>query len=152
MIRAFQDQPWRVVLSLPSLDPVSAIDPASMPELPENFRLNRSASNLDILDHASLFIGSGGVGSTLEALYCGVPALLIPFAEGLYTVADRVVDLGLGASLHRARLTPELLRESAAALIADSDTRDRLQRVQSSMRADRGARAAGDLIEGKLRS
>lgn len=151
VIRAFEGQPWRVVLSLPTLDPVSAIDPATMPELPDNFRVNLTASNLDILEGASLFIGSGGVGSTLEALYCGVPALLIPFAEGLYTVAGRVAALGLGASLRSTEVSAQILRESAAALIAAADVRARVKDAQRTMHADRGAELAADLIENQLR-
>ena len=151
-IRAFQNQPWQVVLSLPSLDPVSALDPATIPELPANFRINRRSSNLDILERACLFIGNGGVGGTLEALYSGVPALLIPFAEGLYTVAGRIAELGLGASLHITKVTPEILRTAAATLIADKATQARVKSIQKSMQMAPGAQMAADLIERQMSS
>jgi UDP:flavonoid glycosyltransferase YjiC (YdhE family) len=79
VVDAFAKQPWRVVLSVSlACDPVCEIELSSLHNLPENLELNQHSSNLDILPYASLFVGQGGQGSTLEALYSGVPLILIP--------------------------------------------------------------------------
>lgn len=148
VINAFQALPLNVVLSIPAeLDPVSAISPAAFPTLPPNFHINRYSSNLEILESAFLFIGQGGPGSTLEALYSGVPPLLVPVSPTHDDVASRVAALGLGARLHIADLTAERLRELAVALIENNVTLARVREVQISMQRSNGAQTAADLIE-----
>jgi UDP:flavonoid glycosyltransferase YjiC (YdhE family) len=149
--RAFGELPSNVVLSLPSeLDPVSAIDPQDLAGLPRNFRVNRYSSNLDIMQHASLFVGQGGPGSTLEALYSGVPVLLVPISPAHDVVALRIAELGLGVRLHISDASPEKLRECAQALMANAEVLARVAEVQQSLRAHRGATLAADIIEERL--
>jgi len=118
-------------------------------DLPENFQINRFSSNLDILEHACLFIGQGGQGSTLEALYCGVPVLLIPPTWIQDPIASRIVELGLGARL-ASDVSPSSLRQHALSVLEDNDTLIRVRQAQQSMRDERGAEVAADIINGYL--
>lgn len=146
-IRAFGNQPWRVVVSIGSQ--VSASDLAP---LPENVEINAGSSNLEILEHAHLFVGQGGQGSTLEALYCGVPPLLVPPAPAHNSITRRILELGLGAYLAVSEATPEDLRRSAALLLEDSSTLARVREAQKEMRKDDGPKQAATLIEEHLSS
>jgi len=149
-VSAFRDQCWNIVLSIGgTLDRVSEIAPTSLADLPQNIQLNRFSSNFEILEHACLFVGQGGQGSTLEALYCGVPALLssVESSPDEMIVVDRVVELGLGAKLATTELSAESLRNAAASLLRDGDTLSRVREVQKSMREERGAVVAANLIE-----
>lgn len=148
VIRAFENSPWHVVLSIPSeLDPVSAIDPAALPELPRNIRLNRYSSNLEILESACLLINQGGQQSTLEAIYSGVPVLSIPLSDAHEVIAARLVTLGLGVRLSFVEAVPDRLRECASAVVNDGAINSRVSRMQRAMRMDRATQVAADLIE-----
>ena len=150
-VNAFRGQPWKIVLSIGGgLDRVSEITPADLGELPENIQLNRFSSNLDILEHASVFIGQGGQGSTLEALYCGVPLLLIPPSSIQDPVACRVAELGLGARVVAADVSANTLRKHAASILDDGDTLRRVKLIQQSMREEHGAQTAADIMDGYL--
>jgi MGT family glycosyltransferase len=153
IVEAFRHSIWNVILSVSlDLDPVCAMDKESLANLPDNIELNRYSSNLELLEHACLFIGQAGQGSTLEALFSGVPALLVPSAEYQNIVAERVVELGLGAWLPISKATPESLRSLAESLIADGATLARSKLVQKALRAENGAILAANLIEEKLQS
>lgn len=151
IVEAFRHSRWNVILSISlDLDPVSAMGEEALANLPDNIRLNRHSSNLDVLEHACLFIGQGGQGSTLEAIYAGVPSLLLPGASFQDIVAHRVVELGLGTQLPLSTATPESLRSLAEAIIADADTLTRVKRAQEAMRAENSATRGADIIEHEL--
>jgi UDP:flavonoid glycosyltransferase YjiC (YdhE family) len=147
-IDAFRDQTCSVVLSVAGgYDPISDIGQASTAALPENFVLNRASSNLEILKCAGLFVGQGGQGSTLEAVYCGVPSILVSPSQFHDVAAGRVAKLGLGIRLPLSETSSELLRATAASLMNDTDTLIRVRLAQKSMHEDKGAEYAANLIE-----
>jgi len=152
VIEAFRGTRWQVILSIPSgLDPECAIDPSAIAPLPDNFRLNQHSATLELLERACLFINQGGQGGALEALYSGVPTLLVPVSYVHEVLATRFVDLGLGRSIPYAGVSAQKLRENAESLIADTSILDRVKKAQATMRAQRGATVAADLIEERLR-
>ena len=118
--------------------------------LPSNIELNRVASHLEILPHAALFVGQAGTGSTLEALYHGVPTLLLPVTPFHEEVAARVVELGLGVRLTRTEVTETLVRETVFTMLNDGALRVRVGEMQAVFRRGGGARSAADEIENFL--
>jgi MGT family glycosyltransferase len=150
-LAAFRDTPYFVVLSVPSADRWSAVDAAALGALPNNFFLNTRCSHLDILPRCCLFIGQGGPGSTLEALYCGVPLLLLPPTTGHEISTRRVVELGLGCRLSLADASATALRQTAEAIMADGVMHARLEAARAAMVANSGGKRAADLIERELR-
>lgn len=151
VIDAFKNSRYNVVLSVPSVDPWSAIDVPSLGKLPDNFHVNTSAAHIEILRDCQLFVGQGGPGSTLEALYCGVPLLLLPPASGHELSAKRIVDLGLGRRLDLSKVSPAELNEAAESVMSDRVIRTRLHARQEEMMANPGGARAADLVELELR-
>jgi UDP:flavonoid glycosyltransferase YjiC (YdhE family) len=145
VIAALGDSPWDLVLTLG--DDVS---PESLSPLPANCMINRSAANFEVLAHACLAIGQGGQGGTLEALYHGVPQILIPPSSIHEECAIRVAELGLGIHMPAAAATAEAIRTAAAALVKDIAVDDRLLRVAKNMAGNMGSALAVDLISRRL--
>ncbi|XP_018334023.2 UDP-glucuronosyltransferase 2B15-like [Agrilus planipennis] len=77
--------------------------------LPPNVRFEKWVPQQDILAHPNLklFITHGGLLSIIEAIYHGVPLLVIPiFAEQFMNAAD-VESLGYGLKLYYTHITEE---------------------------------------------
>lgn len=144
MVAAFRDLPLRIILSIGD-----ALDPESLGPLPSNFEVNQSSSHLEILKYVSLFVCQGGLGSSLEALYRGVPVLAIPASEFHEEVAVRIAELGLGIRLEPPG-TVEAIRDSATFLMRSIETQQRIREVQKLIQQTDGAKLAGDLIMGRL--
>ena len=153
MIETFRDGPWPTILAVPSShDLVSAIDRQGLHALPHHMQMNTSASNFAILRQASLFIGQGGQGSTLEAIYHGVPQVVIPPTPYHNCVGRRVVELGLGECIPIHELTAATLIESVRRLFSSSEVAMRLRRASEDMHQHKGAEVAVDIIEEYLAS
>lgn len=74
-------------------------DPAALDPLPDNVIARRFVPQTEVLARAALFVTHGGMNSVNEALYAGVPMLVIPQGADQPLVARRVVQLGAGLSI-----------------------------------------------------
>jgi len=144
LVEALSELPYHCVLSIGDAE-FSRI-------LPSNFELNRSASHLEILPHADLSICHGGMTSTLEAIYHGVPPLMIPMAPACEEVAYRAEELGIGVHLSRAALSIENLRDTVSAMLQDCSLQERVKYASGVFRLSGGAELAANRIEGCLGS
>lgn len=151
MIEVFRNRPFDVVLSISgSRDAVSAINPGRLRDIPPNIRLNTSASNFEILKYACLFIGQGGQGASLEAIFHGVPQIVIPPTPYHYAVGRRVRELGLGECMPLSDVSPDSFMEHVVKLSNDHDTLERVKIASIEMRSHEGACLAANTIEGYL--
>jgi len=103
-----------------------------------------------VLRHARAFVSHAGMGSTMEALYYGVPLVCVPQMLEQGVNAARVAELGLGVRLDPGGLTPEDLRAAVDAVTTDPATRAALDRMREAIRRAGGAVAAADAIETHL--
>jgi UDP:flavonoid glycosyltransferase YjiC (YdhE family) len=150
-VESLRDQPWDIVLSVSAThDKLSAFEPSVLGELPDNVQLNHHAGNFDVLRNVDLFIGQAGQGSALEAIYWGVPQILLPPTPYHYLVAQRVSELGLGICLPIREMSRETLAAHVTALLADKVTQARIQEARNSMREHSGAKIAADILEERL--
>ncbi len=74
---------------------------------------------LELLQYADVFVTHGGMNSSSEALYYGVPLVVIPVTGDQPLVAKRVNEVGAGIRLNRKELTSEMLRESVKKVMDD---------------------------------
>ena len=145
VLAVFGNSSWRLILTIGDDTNVESLGP-----LPDNCSLNRTSANLEILETADLVIGQAGTGSTLEALYCGVPLVLVPPPLRVYEdCANRVTELGLGICIRQSDFTVERLKEGALSLLRDEKMQARLKTISKVMQQD-GSPLAADLLEKRI--
>ncbi len=126
------------------------VDTHLLEGLPENFEVNRNASHLEILPHAALSICHGGMLSTLEAIYNGVPVLAIPSHFLAEEVAYRTVEIGAGRCISRSALTVETIRDTVQEMLQDISLHRRVAEIQDLFRRSGGSQLAANLIENSV--
>lgn len=141
-IEAFAESKYQVVVSKASNSP--ELPSAS---LPRNFEINRDAFNCEILPFADIMLCEGGMGTTLESLYHGVPVVALPPHQFNSEVAYRTAELGLGSHVRRRGVTPSSLRQAVDTACSDEALRKRVKRMQSDLASGPGAEAAANYIE-----
>ncbi|GLV55267.1 putative UDP-glucosyltransferase YjiC [Dictyobacter sp. S3.2.2.5] len=141
-IQAFACLPWQVVMAIGPHVPLAALGAP----LPQNFIIHPEVPQLDVLAHSSIFIGQGGMNSTIEALSYGVPSIIIPRTQEQELTARRIVELELGVSLKPEQVTAALLRETVNYLAHQSGIRLRVRRMQRTIAETGGVHAAVDAI------
>ncbi|GAC1642768.1 MAG: glycosyltransferase [Herpetosiphon sp.] len=75
------------------------VDVSRLGPIPANFTVRPTVPQLKLLEHVSMFITHGGMNSTMEALYYGIPLIVVPHMGEQTLTAKQVVDLGLGITL-----------------------------------------------------
>ncbi|RLP96956.1 macrolide family glycosyltransferase [Micromonospora sp. CV4] len=126
-------------------------DPATLGPLPANVIAHRSVPQLEVLSRAALFITHGGVNSVNEALYEGVPMLVIPQGADQSLVASRIVELGAGLAIRTENVTVEALRGSAQRLLDEPGFRAAASTLRIAQREAGGYRRAADELERYVR-
>jgi MGT family glycosyltransferase len=103
-----------------------------------------------VLRHARAFVSHAGMGSTMEALYYGVPLVCVPQMLEQEVNAARVAELGLGVRLDPDGLAAADLRAAVDTVTADTAVRAALDGMRAAIRRAGGEVAAADAIETHL--
>jgi UDP:flavonoid glycosyltransferase YjiC (YdhE family) len=129
-----------------------AVDPADL-RAPANAEVHRFVPHAELMPRASLMVGHGGHGTTLQALAHDLPMVLMPMHPMLdqRMVARSVERAGAGRVV-RKKATADELRLVIAALLADGPHRVAAARLGEEIRALPGAAGAADLIQGLVRN
>jgi MGT family glycosyltransferase len=90
------------------------------------------------------------MGSTMEALYYGVPLVCVPQMVEQEVNADRVAELGLGVRLDPDRVSAADLRGAVDTVVGDVAVHAALDRMRTAIGRAGGAVAAADAIEDHL--
>jgi UDP:flavonoid glycosyltransferase YjiC (YdhE family) len=127
--------------------------PGNLPPgpLPEGVFACAYAPFSELFPRCAAIVHQGGVGTTAQALRAGVPMLVVPFAHDQPDNAARVRRLGVarvvGRTSYRAgRVAAELRRLLEAPRYAE-----RAAAAGKEVRAEDGATAAAEALEGLLR-
>jgi MGT family glycosyltransferase len=144
-IEAFGGSEWDVLITVGE-----HTDPADLGPLPANVDVRRYAPQLDVLRHARLFINHGGMNSTMESLYNGVPMVTVPQTNEQRANALRVEELGLGRLLAKEDVTVRSLREIADQVTGDASVTERVRAMRERMRSVDGPAVAADAVEAYL--
>jgi MGT family glycosyltransferase len=142
-MEALAGGPWHVVIS-----PGDRIDPAALGPLPPHFEVIQHNAHVKILPHVSLFACLGGIVTTAEATYHGVP--LIVTSHGFPEVewqADHWESLGLCAHLRKADTQVKRLRTAVDRISNDALVRDSVLRMQHLVRREPGAEETANRVE-----
>ncbi|MFC0216554.1 macrolide family glycosyltransferase [Paenibacillus chartarius] len=115
-------------------------------DIPQNFIVKNYVPQTDVLQYAQLFITHGGMNSTHEALYYGVPLIVIPQSADQPIIAGQVAAIGAGISLQRQSLTANRLREAADHVRSSFSFKKAASGMGESFRRSGGYRQAVDEI------
>jgi len=139
---------WHVVLLVGETH-----DPAVFNQQTDNVEVIRQTPLISLLPYADLLICAGGMMTTMEATYCGVPLLLMTHGNAeLEAYASNAVRLGLGRHLKRSETSVEAIAESAFEMSRDRDLLSGIERMQNVVRADPGGQEVANRIAQYVKS
>ncbi len=125
---AFRNENVTVILSIGNIVPIEKLG-----QIPNNFKVYPFVPQLEVLQHASLFITHGGMNSVNESMYYGIPMLVVPMGNDQPTVANRIDELKLGKRMNRRQLSPESLKCAAFHVLNDTEYRTTIQTFRKAM-------------------
>lgn len=114
--------------------------------VPDNVHLSEWFPQPSVVRQCDLFFHHGGNNSFCEALYFGVPSLIMPYCWDGHDNATRAAETGTGLKLDRFNWTEAALETAIRDLLADRDMRDRLKENAATMQSRNGARLAARKI------
>ena len=118
--------------------------------VPDNVYLDSWFPQPSVVAKADLFIHHGGNNSFCEALYFGVPSLVMPYCWDGHDNALRAEECQVGRRLDRNDWTPEKLGSAINALLADGAMHERLRANARRMAGAPGSERAADAILGLM--
>ncbi|MEZ4359577.1 MAG: glycosyltransferase [Kofleriaceae bacterium] len=135
--------------ALPELDVVVATGPHPVSDVPANAICVPEAPQLALLQRAALAISHGGLNGLKEALYFGVPILVLPFAWDQPGNAARIAFHRLGRAARWDDLTAEALAAALRSMLGDETLRGRVASFAAELQRDHAqplaARALAEL-------
>lgn len=135
LIAAFAGKRVEVVCSVGSEKLVRALG-----DLPSNVRAFAKVPQLTLLCRAALFVTHGGMNSVNEALYYGVPMIVLPFGLDQPLVGRELQRRKLGRVIAPRALTAERLWRTAKDLLRDPEAREARLAMKRKARASGGNR------------
>ena len=135
LIAAFAGKRVEVVCSVGSEKLVRALG-----DLPPNVRAFAKVPQLTLLCRAALFVTHGGMNSVNEALYYGVPMIVLPFGLDQPLVGRELERRKLGRVIAPRALTAARLWRTAKELLRDPEARKARLAMKRKMRASGGNR------------
>lgn len=129
------------------------VDLAALKALPPHCEIIDDLPQLLLMPHVEMILCLGGMTTTMESMYHGLPMLLMsngyPEAE---TYADHVQHLGLGIHLQSAATTEEAIRKSIAQIASDRSLRERVNLMQKKIKRSPGGEEVINWVEDFLES
>lgn len=138
-IKALAQTGYHLILSVGSQVHISKLG-----LLPENVQVYPSVDQIAVLQKADVFLTHCGMNSVSEALYFGVPLVMIPKTSEQKGVAARVAQLGAGILLKRK--TEADIRNAVEALLCNSDYAKNAEKVAAGFHSCPGPAGAADKI------
>jgi UDP:flavonoid glycosyltransferase YjiC (YdhE family) len=123
------------------------VDPAEL-RVPANAEVHRFVPHVELMPRATLMVGHGGHGTTLQALAHDLPLVLMPMHPMLdQPMVARSVERAGAGRVVRKRTGAADLRPVIATLLADGPHREAAARLGAEIRALPGAAGAAAHIE-----
>jgi zeaxanthin glucosyltransferase len=118
---------------------------------PPNARIVREAPQLALMAKASVTVCHGGFSTVKEAIFHGVPIVVLPLSYDHPGAAARVVHHGLGIRDDFASVTSARLGARMDAVLSERSMRERAQRMSSVFRTLQERSPGAEILEGLLR-
>ncbi|MEC0240184.1 glycosyltransferase [Paenibacillus dokdonensis] len=140
-IEAFGNTDHTIVMSIGDKTRISDLG-----DIPKNFIVKNYVPQTDVLHYTNLFITHGGMNSTHEGLFYGVPLIVIPQSADQPIIAAQVSNIGAGITLQMQNLTANQLREAAEHVLSLSSFKQAVAGISESFRKSGGYHQAVDEI------
>lgn len=140
-LEACRDRPWRMVIAAGS-----RVDRAALGAIPPNADVHERVDQIDILRRASAFVTHGGMNSVSEALWFGVPLVVVPQHGDQHLVAGRVAALGAGTVMQPPDATPERIAAMIETALHDRRLAEGARAVSASFHDAGGPVRAAEAI------
>jgi MGT family glycosyltransferase len=141
-IDALTELRWNLVLNIGD-----NIDIGCLHNLPDNVTLIQHKPLISVLPYVDLLVFGGGMMTTMEAMYCGVPLLMMTHgAVELEAYAENAARLGIGIHLAGVGRGPEEIKQSLLDMWANDALFDRVGRIQETVREGPGAEEVANRI------
>ena len=115
-------------------------------QVPDNVLVESWFPQPSLVEKSAVFIHHGGNNSFCEALYYGVPSLVMPYCWDGHDNAARAAETGTGVRLDRYDWTESQLAEAINGLAADAGMRARLKDNAIRMQQANGVAVAASRI------
>ncbi|MDR6999102.1 macrolide family glycosyltransferase [Neobacillus niacini] len=138
---AFDNSEYTVVMSIGEKTQLSELG-----EIPKNFIVKNYVPQIEVLKYTKLFITHGGMNSTHEGLYFGVPLIVIPQSADQPIIAGQVANIGAGIKLEMQSLTANQLREAADHVLNQPSFHKAVATIRESFQKSGGYHQAADEI------
>jgi len=125
--RSDRPYPHQVILSTGN-----KVDPTTLGPIPDNFIVKPFVPQLEILQRTSVFITHGGMNSTGEALYHGVPLVIIPQRGDAYMVEQQVSKNGAGIGMLPKQATPQALYDAIDKILSTPSYKENAEKIKES--------------------
>jgi MGT family glycosyltransferase len=122
-------------------------DPAALGPLPAVVLARRSVPQPEVLARAALFVTHGGMNSVNEAMYAGVPMLVVPQGADQPLVARRVAELGAGLSIRPRDAAADAVNALARRLLDEPRFQAAAATLRVAQREAGGYARAADELE-----
>ncbi|MDE8565443.1 glycosyltransferase [Anoxybacillus rupiensis] len=139
--KALGNTDYTVVMSVGKKTKISDLG-----EIPKNFIVKNYVPQMEVLKYSQLFITHGGMNSTNEGLYYGVPLIVIPQSADQPIIAEQVVNIGAGIQLEMQSLTANQLREAVDHVLNEPAFHQAVAKIRESFQKVSGYRQAVDEI------
>ena len=120
------------------------VEPSVFGELPEGVAVYPSVDQIAVLQQADVFVTHCGMNSVSEALYFGVPLVMLPQTAEQSGVANRILEVGAGCMLEKT--DPGSIRGSVDRVLLDGAYREKARVIAEGFHRCGGAVAAADKI------
>ncbi|MGC3790195.1 nucleotide disphospho-sugar-binding domain-containing protein [Priestia aryabhattai] len=140
-LEAFQEIQATVILSVGKHTDISQFK-----DIPSNFIIRNYVPQLEILEQADVFITHGGMNSTSEGLYFGVPPVVMPVVGDQLIVANRIEELGASLQLSRQELDATTLRNKTEQVLSNASFKEKSLEIGKSLRNSGGYKKAVEAI------
>ncbi|PLS21193.1 glycosyltransferase [Neptunicoccus cionae] len=118
--------------------------------VPDNVHLGSWFPQPSVIEQADLVIHHGGNNTFCEALFHGVPSLVLPYCWDGHDNAQRAETVEVGRHINRANWTADSLRSAIIETLTDTAMRQKLKKVSGKMQQNRGTEQAARKILGAL--
>ncbi len=112
---------------------------------PDNFIVQSYLPQTEILPRVSALITPGGLNTVNEALYFGIPMVVLPMGHDQYGNSNLVKDKGCGIRLRYKRTNGEKLREALYRVLNEESFKEAANKIASFSKCG-GASKAVELI------